>query len=92
MKGTKNIIYLGLALGMLFYAVPRLAMSSEATLQTAFSVLWIVFALMIIAAHLHELIGVDEESKQETAKVKRMKKWQLEQMVQGKRKVLQFKK
>lgn len=92
MKGMKNVIYMGLALGMLFYAVPRLDLSSESIVQTVFGIVWIVFALVIIAAHLHELIGVDEETKQEMMKVKRVKKWQLEQMMQGKRKMLQFKK
>ncbi|MFE5318806.1 hypothetical protein ACFQ88_08860 [Paenibacillus sp. NPDC056579] len=92
MKGMKHVIYLGLALAMLFYAVPRLDLHAESMLQTVFGIVWIVFSLVVIAAHLHELIGVDEESKQEMAKIKKMKKWQLEQMVQGKRKVLQFKK
>ncbi|GAA4835665.1 hypothetical protein GCM10023310_11420 [Paenibacillus vulneris] len=92
LKGTKNIVLMGLALGMLFYAVPRLDLSSESILPTVFGIAWIAFALLIIAAHLHELLGVDEEAREEMEKVKRMKKWQLEQMVQGKRKMLQFKK
>ncbi|WP_246078995.1 hypothetical protein [Paenibacillus piri] len=92
MKGTKNILYMGLALGMLFYAVPRLDIGSGLTLPTVFGVVWVVFALMIIAAHLHEILGVEEETKREIAKVKRMKRWQLEQLVRGKRKMLQFRK
>ncbi|MCR8634654.1 hypothetical protein [Paenibacillus radicis (ex Xue et al. 2023)] len=92
MKGTKNIMYMGLALGMLFFAVPRLDIHSGFTLPTIFGIVWVFFALVIIAAHLHEILGVDDESKREMAKVRHMKKWQLEQMLQGKRKMLQFKK
>ncbi|PZE21460.1 hypothetical protein [Paenibacillus xerothermodurans] len=92
MKGTKHIIYMGLALGMLFYAVPRLDMSGGFTLPAVFGIVWIAFALMNIAAHLHEILGVEEETKREMAKVKKMKKWQFEQMLQGKRKLLQFRK
>jgi hypothetical protein len=92
LKGMKSVMYMGLALGMLFYAVPRLDIRSGLTLPTVFGVVWIVFALMIVAAHLHELIGVDEQKKREITKVKRMKSWRLEQMVQGRRKLLQFKK
>ncbi|WP_246313415.1 hypothetical protein [Paenibacillus foliorum] len=88
----KNIMYMGLALGMLFYAVPRMDIRSGFTLPTIFGIVWVMFALVIIAAHLHEILGVDDETKRELAKVKHMKKWQLEQMLQGKRKMLQFKK
>jgi hypothetical protein len=92
MKGTKNIIYMAMALGMLLYAVPRLDIGSGLTLVNVFGVVWILFALMIVAAHLHEILGVDEEMKREMGRVKRMKAWQLEKLMQGKRKMLQFRK
>lgn len=92
MKGMKSVMYMGLALGMLFYAVPRLDIRSGFTLPTIFGVIWVIFALMIVAAHLHELIGVDERKKQEIVRVKRMKGWQMEQMLSGRRKLMQFKK
>lgn len=89
MKGLKNVVYMSVALGMIVYAVPRIDMSGTATLQTVFSIVWIAFSLMIVAAHLHELLGVDEEKRKELDKIKRMKRWQMEQLVKGKRKVLQ---
>ncbi|OMF14100.1 hypothetical protein BK127_19410 [Paenibacillus sp. FSL H7-0331] len=92
MKGMKSVMYMGLALGMLFYAVPRLDIRSGFTLPTIFGVIWVLFALMIVAAHLHELIGVDERKKQEIVRIKRMKGWQMEQMLSGRRKLMQFKK
>jgi hypothetical protein len=92
LKGTKSIMYVGLALGMLFYAVPRLDIKAGLSLPTVFGVVWILFALVIIGAHLHELIGVDEQKKREITRVKRMKSWQFEKLIQGKRKMLQFRK
>lgn len=91
-KGWKNIVYMAVALGMLVYAVPRLNIGQGITLPTVVGSAWICFALLIIAAHLHEILGVEEEQRKELGRVKRMKKWQLEQMLGGKRKMLQFKK
>ncbi len=54
-----------------------------------FRLVWIGFALLVVAAHLHELLGVEEEQKRTLLKIKRMKRWQLQQAVTGKRKVLQ---
>lgn len=91
-KGWKNIVCMAIALGMLFYGVPRLDIGQGFTLPTVFGIAWICFALLIIAAHLHEILGVEEERKQALGRVKKMKRWQLEQMLGGKRKMLQFKK
>jgi hypothetical protein len=92
LKGIKSVMYMGLALGMLFFAIPRLDLRSGLTLPTVFGVVWVLFALMIVAAHLYELIGMDEQKKQELSRVKKMKSWQLQQLVLGRRKLLQFKK
>ncbi|MFC0214103.1 hypothetical protein ACFFK0_16875 [Paenibacillus chartarius] len=92
MKGFRNIIYMSLALGMLFYAVPRLELGQGISTAAVFGAVWIGLALLIVAAHLHEILGVDEETRKELSRIKRMKKWQLEQTLQGKRKVMQFRK
>lgn len=65
MKGLKNVIYMSLALGMLFYSIPLLTFSGGLTLQTVFGIIWIAMALLVVAAHLHEILGVDEEQKKE---------------------------
>ncbi|TVY07461.1 hypothetical protein FPZ49_23960 [Paenibacillus cremeus] len=83
---------MGLALGMIIYAVPRLDFGGGLSLQSVFVVAWIGFALLVVAAHLHELLGVEEEAKREQLRVKRMRRWQLEQTVLGRRKLLQVKK
>ncbi|CAG7631088.1 hypothetical protein ACFQI7_17145 [Paenibacillus allorhizosphaerae] len=92
MKGKKNLVYMAIALGMILYAVPRIDLSGGLTLPTVFGLAWIAFALLVVAAHLHELLGVEQETKRELVKIKRMKRWQLEQAVQGKRRLLQMKK
>ena len=92
MKGLKNVIYMSAALGMLIYSVPQLDMGQGVTLPTVFAVIWVCLALLVVAAHLHEILGVDEEQRQELIRIKRMKKWQLEQALTGKRRILQIRK
>jgi hypothetical protein len=85
MKGFKHVILMSITLGMLFYSLPQLDIHAEMTLPTVFAFTWMGMALLVIAAHLHQILGVDEEQKQELNRVKRMKKWQVEQLLQGKR-------
>ncbi|WP_326072403.1 hypothetical protein [Paenibacillus alba] len=92
LKGFKNVVYMSLAIGMLFYSVPQLSFRDIGSLPMIFSMVWIAMALLVIAAHLHQILGVDEEKRQELSRIKRMKKWQMEQLVQGRRKMLQFRK
>ncbi|TXK84229.1 hypothetical protein [Paenibacillus sp. N3.4] len=92
MKGFKNVVLMSLAIGMLFYAIPQMDLRAAWTLPTIFSILWIMMALLVIAAHLHHILGVDEEKRKELNRINRMKRWQLEQLVQGRRKMLQFRK
>ncbi|MEW9698306.1 hypothetical protein [Paenibacillus sp. SI8] len=92
MKGFKNVVFMSLALGMLFYSVPQLELRETMTLQMVFSIVWIGMALLVVAAHLHQILGVDEEKRKELNRIYRMKKWQMEQAIQGRRKLLQFRK
>ncbi|MDF2813958.1 MAG: hypothetical protein K0Q81_158 [Paenibacillus sp.] len=82
MKIWKNVCYLSLALGMLIYAVPRLTIGEGLTLPTVFGVVWILFALTIIAAHLHRIIGVDEAKEEELKQVRRLARHRREQWLQ----------
>lgn len=83
MKGFKHVIYMSVALGMLIFAVPQLQVGGGLTLPTVFSIVWICFAILIVAANLHEILGVDEETRAELVKVKRMKRWQMQQKLTG---------
>ncbi|MNH95919.1 hypothetical protein D3C73_485730 [compost metagenome] len=70
MKGLRNVIYMSLALGMLFYSLPQLQFSQGLVLPVIFSVIWICLALLVIASHLHEILGVDEDRKVEVVRKK----------------------
>lgn len=92
MKGLKNLIYMSIAVGMLIYAVPQLEIGQGLTLPTVFGIVWIGMALLIIASHLHQLIGVDEETKKELVRINKYKKWRMEQFIMGKSKIMQTRK
>ncbi|MCZ8513434.1 hypothetical protein O9H85_13540 [Paenibacillus filicis] len=92
MRGAKPVLFMALTLGMLIYAVPRLDIGQGWTAANVFGIGWIAFALLVVAAHLHELLGVEEETKRQLLKVKRLKRWQQEQSALGRRKLLQLKK
>lgn len=92
MKEWKSVVFLSVALGMLIYAVPRLDMGEGASLPTVFGIVWMLFALVVIAAHLHQLLGVDEETKAELARVKLQARRDREQLVRRGVRMLQTRK
>ncbi|PYI57082.1 hypothetical protein [Paenibacillus flagellatus] len=92
MKDGKSVLYMSLALGMLIYAVPRLDIGGGWTMPTVFGIVWIAFALLVVAAHLHRLLGVDEETKRELARVRHHSRRTREQWVAGKIRMLGSKK
>jgi hypothetical protein len=91
-KEWKSVVFLSVALGMLIYAVPRLDMGEGASLPTVFGIVWMLFALVVIAAHLHQLLGVDEETKAELARVKLQARRDREQLVRRGVRMLQTRK
>jgi hypothetical protein len=88
----KRVIYLSLAVGLLIFAVPQLEMGQGWTLPTVFGIVWIGMMLLIIAAQLYQWIGVDEETKEEFARIKKYKRWKTEQFITGKVKMMQARK
>lgn len=92
MKGLKNIAYLSIAAGMIVYAVPRLDMGQGMTPPTIFGIVWLAMALLIVASHLHQLMGVEEETKQELERIKKYRRWKIEKYLTNKGKVLLGKK
>ena len=58
----RSFVYLTIGLAMLFYAMPHLP-RVEATLRGAFTVSWLLLAMLIIGANLYHLIGVDRENQ-----------------------------
>lgn len=92
MKEWKSVVYMSLALGMLIYAVPRLEIGHGFTPGTVFGIVWIGFALLIVAAHLHHILGVDEETKNELNRVRKTARLHRQQWVNGKLRMLDSKK
>ncbi|MEI7024760.1 hypothetical protein [Paenibacillus sp. y28] len=82
MKPLHHVIYLLVALAMLAYAVPKLDLGQGAWIVTLFGIVWIGLALMVIAAHLHRLLGVDEETAKELTRVKKMRRLRQEQVLE----------
>lgn len=92
MKALKNLIYMSISIGLLIYAVPKLGFGQGMTLPAVFGIVWLAMVLLIIAAHLHQWIGVDEETRKELIRINKYKKWRMEQFILGKSKVMQAKK
>ncbi|HEX7055710.1 MAG TPA: hypothetical protein VF260_00760 [Bacilli bacterium] len=81
MRGIRNLISLGLALGMLLYAAPRLQIGGDLRLPAVFGIVWICMALLVIAAHLHEFLGVDEENRRAYRRRQNYRSFRLQQKV-----------
>ncbi|WP_193556134.1 hypothetical protein [Paenibacillus ginsengarvi] len=92
MKEWKSVVYMSLALGMLMYAVPRLHIGPGLTPEGAFGLVWIGFALLIVAAHLHHILGVEEETKREMARVRKYSRLQRQMWLSGKMRAMASKK
>jgi len=74
----KHVVYLLVALSMLLYALPKLSLGSGSGFVFGFGIVWCAFAFMVIAAHLHFILGVDEEKSKRLEAVRKAKleNWQ----------------
>lgn len=76
---VKHAVYLVLALAMLVYALPLISFEPGAGWVSVFGAVWAGFAFLVIGAHLHFLLGVNEEKQRALESVRRAKykEWQL---------------
>ncbi|SES93112.1 hypothetical protein [Paenibacillus sp. NFR01] len=74
----KHVAYMLVALAMLLYALPRLSFQNGPSWVLGFGVVWCLFAFMVIASHMHFIIGVDAEKQQRLDAVRKQKlqSWQ----------------
>lgn len=74
----KHTVYLLAALAMLLYALPKLSFQHSSGWVLGFGLAWCAFAFMVIAAHLHFIMGVDEEKQKRLDAVRKAKlaQWQ----------------
>ncbi|NWL88456.1 hypothetical protein DMN77_12755 [Paenibacillus sp. 79R4] len=74
----KHAVYLILALAMLVYAIPLIKFQPGGDFVSWFGIVWAAFALLIIGAHLHFLLGVNEEKQRalDAARRAKLSEWQ----------------
>ncbi|MCK6074352.1 hypothetical protein KZX70_05780 [Paenibacillus silvae] len=79
LKKTKHVIYLLVALSMLVIALPRISFAGGLDWVNIFGIVWVLFSLLIVGAHLHFILGVDEEKKRALEAVRRAKlrQWEM---------------
>ncbi|XEC96455.1 hypothetical protein AB6A23_07900 [Paenibacillus tarimensis] len=79
LKGkSRHALYASLAVTMIVVAIPRLDFGQGWTPAALFGAVWIIFALLVVAANLHALLGVDEQMQRELGRIRRAKRlmWQ----------------
>lgn len=76
-------LYLIVVASMIAYAVPRLEFGSSWTLATAFSAVWLGFALLVLASMLHRLLGVNEQTAKDLDQLRKLRRVQLQQWMLG---------
>ena len=79
LKKTKHVIYLLIALSMLVIALPRISFAGGMDWVNIFGIVWVLFSLLIVGAHLHFILGVDEEKKRALDAIRRAKlrQWEM---------------
>lgn len=73
---ARSVIYLGVALGMLWFAWPRLNLLLSWSEGTIFVGAWLGLALLIIASQLHFLLITSEEQEAKLARLRRYRRQQ----------------
>lgn len=80
-RKKRTVIYFLLAICMLVYAVPQLSIGNGWTVETVFGISWLCMSLLVIAAQLYELFGVDQKTEEELRRIKRYKYWKIQQKI-----------
>jgi len=74
MRGIRTAVGAAVIAGMIVYAVPRIEVGSGDAARDVFALAWLGFALLILAAHLHRLLAVDEEAARELERIRRVRR------------------
>lgn len=64
---------------MVLIALPRISLAGGLNWVNGFGMVWVLFALLVIGANMHFLLGVDEEKRKTLERVRRakMQQWQM---------------
>ncbi|MBN3522931.1 hypothetical protein [Paenibacillus apiarius] len=69
----KHAVYIALVLAMLLVVLPTISLKEGLTPAVWFGIVWSAFALLVISAHLHRLLRVDEETERRLKRIKQEK-------------------
>ncbi|MFD0620305.1 MULTISPECIES: hypothetical protein [Paenibacillus] len=78
-KVAKSVIYLGVALGMLLFAWPKLHLLLSWSAGTVFVYVWLLFAFLIILSQLHYLLLSSEQQEEKIQRLRRYRRLQWQQ-------------
>ncbi|MGG4141638.1 hypothetical protein ABEW34_00780 [Paenibacillus algorifonticola] len=78
---SRHVLYLLAAVAMLVYGVPRLDLGAPWSGTSLFSIVWLVFSLVIVAAQIDALMQ-GEARRQQMQRIKRAKSRALERKLQ----------
>lgn len=78
-----SVISIVAVLAMLFIALPTIPLREGFSLASIFGVVWALFAVLIIGAHLYRLLKVDEDTEMRMKAIKKEKIRKLERRIMG---------
>ncbi|SMG54244.1 hypothetical protein [Paenibacillus aquistagni] len=78
-----SVISIVAVLAMLFIALPTIPLREGFSLASIFGVVWALFAVLIIGAHLYRLLKVDEDTEKRMKAIKKEKIRKLERRMMG---------
>lgn len=76
---VRSFFYLIITLASVFYALPLIPFSSNDLVARLFSIVWIIFALLLIGVHLNILIDIDFKRRIDFIKLEEYRNWEKEQ-------------
>lgn len=63
MRKIRSLFYLLFALMLLIYGLPRFDVGAIENMSYGFAILWTAFAVVIIGAHLYDILEVNREQE-----------------------------
>lgn len=61
MRKIRSVFYMFFAITLLFYGLPRFKLDGIKSMPDGFAILWTLLAVIIIGAHLFEILGVNRD-------------------------------
>jgi len=78
---VKSLIYFIVSLATMFYALPRIPLLGYNNGAFIFSIVWLLFGLLVVGAHLDQMIFLDEKKRKRLARLKKIRYRKQEQII-----------